>query len=209
MVYLAFSNAPEIKFVEKQIEAQKISLGQLKRRWVLPTISVGFDYNYELNRSGPLIPGTNEESYAFTMAATYPLFEGGKKHYDIKKGEADLEALRQQKKLVQELVEQDTRTAISKLETSVSSIELSVDSAKSSRKNLDVVQEKYLQGIVNVTDLLDAQGQSFTADRNVAIYAYRFLIDLIDFQRSISWFEYEKSQEEKNNFIEMIRVSVQ
>jgi len=208
MVEFAFSNSPEIKFVQKQIEAQKINLGQLKRKWVLPTISAGLDYNYELDRSGPLIPGTKKESYTVTMAATYPLFEGGNKYYDIKKADADLEALNQQKKLVQELIEQGTRTAISELETSIPSIELSIDSAKNSRKNLDVVQEKYLQGIVNVTDLLDAQRQSFTADRNVAIYDYRFLIDLINFQRSISWFEYEKSQGERDDFIEMIRTSV-
>ena len=208
MVEFALANAPEVKFVQKQIEAQEINLGQLKRKWFLPTISAGLDYDYELDRSGPLVPGTDKESYTVTMAATYPLFEGGNKVFDIKKAKADLEALVQQKKLVQELIEQNTRTSISNLETSAPSIELSIDSATNSRKNLDVVQEKYLQGIVNVTDLLDAQNQSFTADSNVAIYAYRFLIDLINFQRSISWFDYEKSQEEKDSFIEMIRAVV-
>ena len=80
--------------------------------------------------------------------------------------------------------------------------------AKNAKQNLDLVRDKYAQGIINVTDLLEAQNQSLRANLNSAAAQYTFLIDLVDFQRAISWFEDEKSEDAREAFLLRVEEAV-
>ena len=111
--------------------------------------------------------------------------------------------------LNRQLVEQRIRTSLSQLDNSINSIDHTRDAAEASRKNLEVVQDKYSQGLVNVTDLLEAQNQSFQADQNEAVAKYKFLLDLVEFQRSISWFEAFQTEEARQKFLESILTAVE
>jgi len=203
LIEFALRQGPEIQFLEKATEAKRIELAQLKRRFVLPTVTANFDYTDEFHRAGGArLAGLDEEEYAVTIAASYPLFEGGGKYYKVKKAKSEYESLQKQTKLAQEIVEQRARTAIRNIESSFPSINFSLLAAESARKNLDIVQEKYSQGIVNVTDLLEAQNQSFVSDQSAAIALYSYLIDFVQFQRSISWFEDDQPENQKKKFIE-------
>jgi outer membrane protein TolC len=67
--------------------------------------------------------------------------------------------------------------------------------------NLEVVREKYANGIASITDLLSAQNSSFIADQNSISAIYTFLRDLVLYQRAISFFTVTKTQEETDEFI--------
>jgi outer membrane protein TolC len=68
-----------------------------------------------------------------------------------------------------------------------------------------VVQDKYSQGLLNVTDLLEAQNENFAAEQGAAAANYLFLIDLNAFERSIAWFENEQTPEAQEEFVDRIR----
>ena len=110
--------------------------------------------------------------------------------------------------MARQFVEQRTRTSIRNIESSFPSIKFSISAAENAQKNLDVVQDKYRQGIEFITRLLEAQSTSFIADQNAAASTYTFLIDLLNFQRAISWFEVEKSAEEKAELVRMIKAAI-
>jgi outer membrane protein TolC len=82
------------------------------------------------------------------------------------------------------------------LENSFPRIRLSRESARAAGENLVIVQDKYAEGIVNVTDLLSAQTEKFNSDRLAAASVHEFLFDLNDLQRAMSWFEHDRSPEE-------------
>lgn len=208
MVTFAMGNSPEIKLIDKAIDAQDIQLGQRKRLFFLPTFVANFSYDYQFERS-PEIAGIDKDEYRFEIAALYPIFNGGRRYYDMKRIGAELETLRREKNLVNEIVERRTRTAVRRVENSFPVIRLGEDAAENARKNLVVVQDKYSQGIVNVTDLLEAQNESFIADQNAAISVYSYLKDLVELQRAVSWLEDEKTIEEKDAVIERIQAAVQ
>jgi outer membrane protein TolC len=109
---------------------------------------------------------------------------------------------------VNERVEQRTRTAVRRLESSYHSIRFSQVAAENAGLNLDVVQDKYAQGILNITDQLEAQTQSFTADQNEAAAVYAYLLDLLELQRALSWFQHEKTDAEKNEFANRVIAAV-
>ncbi len=201
----ALTNSPQIKFIAKNLEAQKIQLAQRKRKFYIPRLTANYNYNWELDRSGSGIPHANDEFFDFTVAATYPLFEGGGRYFEVKKASAELRSLEEELRLANQLVERRVRTALQRMENSFPRIRFSANAAECAHKNLLIVQDKYSQGTVNITDLLEAQNQNFTEQQNVAIATYSFLIDLLEFQRSISWFEDGKTSEEKEKLFIRIK----
>ena len=110
-----------------------------------------------------------------------------------------------------ELVEvsDEKRTALARVESSFPSIGFSQTAAENARRNLEIVQDKYAQGLVNITDLLEAQTESLRAEQTEAASVYLFLIDLISFQRAIAWFEFEKTPEERDRLLQQIQAVVQ
>jgi outer membrane protein TolC len=95
------------------------------------------------------------------------------------------------------------------MEGSFATIRYNLMAADSAEKNLTVVQDKYALGLVNVTDLLVAQNQTFKAKQSVVVANYAFLQDLVNFQRSISWFESEKTDEEKETFLRRVELEME
>jgi outer membrane protein len=207
MIGLAYETSPELATYDKVIEAQEIQYGQRKRKFLLPKLFANFTYDYHIGRE-PSIENARDDTYRFELGATYPVFSGADRFQDMKLQEALLEGLRQERELARQRVEQRVRTAIRRLESSFPSIRLTRQAAVSSRLNLEVVRDKYGQGIVNITDLLEAQNQTFTADQNAAAATYSFLGDLIRLQRAISWFEYDHTEEERNELARRISEAV-
>lgn len=208
MVGLAMETSPELLAYDRTIEAQEIQYGQRKRKFVLPSFFANFTYDYQFGRS-PYIEGARDDTYRFELGAAYPIFNGADRYQDMKLQESRLEGFRQEREYVRQLVEQRVRTSVRRLESSFPSLGLTRQAAESSRLNLEVVQDKYAQGIVNITDLLEAQNQSFTADQNAAAAVYAFLSDLIILQRAVSWFEYDHTAEENQELTRRISEAVQ
>ena len=123
---------------------------------------------------------------------------------EVDRAKADLETLERQLELLEERLEQRARTAASQAVSSFPRIELSVRSAEAAGENLGIVQDQYSEGIVNVTDLLSAQNQKFTTDQLATVAFYEFVLDLIELQRALSWFEVDQSAEDKDRFVERV-----
>jgi outer membrane protein TolC len=110
-----------------------------------------------------------------------------------------------QREFTRQQIERRVRTVQRRLEASYPSIDLLQKAAENAGKNLEVVQEKYAQGILNVTDLLSAQNQAFQADQRAAAAVYTFLIDTEELQRSFAWFFRDHTPEENDELARRIR----
>jgi outer membrane protein TolC len=111
--------------------------------------------------------------------------------------------------LTNQLIERRTRAAIRRMEASFPNVRLTQIQADRARRNLVVVQDRYAQGLVNVTDLISAQNETFAAEQGAAASNYLFLIDLNAFQRSIAWFEGEQTPEAQAAFVEQLQAALQ
>ncbi len=105
-------------------------------------------------------------------------------------------------------MERQTRTALRRLESSYPAITFNRRQADAARRNFDLVQDKYSQGLVNVTDLLEAQNESFVSEQGAAAAVYFFLIDLVDLQRAVAWFEDDRTPEEQQQFRQRIEAAL-
>jgi outer membrane protein TolC len=208
IVQFAVTNSPEIRSIDKLIEAQDIQVGQRTRRWFLPILSLNLGYNYELYRT-PEMDNVDKTNYTFDVRATYPIFNGLDRLYEVQREKTVLSGYERERQLLSDLVERRARTSMRRIESSFPTIKLYNNAAKNAQQNLVLVQDKYAQGIVNVTNLLDAQNQTLSARLNAVAAQYNYLIDLVGFQRAISWFEYEKSEEAKEAFLNKVQEALQ
>jgi outer membrane protein TolC len=206
MVMFGEENSPELLALTSVIEAQDIQLGQRQRQFILPEFGLSFDYNYLFHRE-PEVPGFDKSIYTFRLFASLPLFTGASRYYDMERIKTGMAGLQYQQDLTRDRVERRVRTAIRLIEASYPSLTFTRVAAENAKKNLDVVQEKYSQGIVNVTDLLSAQNESFVAGQSAVVTTYQFLLDLLEFQRALAWFEVLKTEEEKNELVRRIQTA--
>jgi len=206
-VEFALEQSPQVQSVDRFAEASRIQLGQRKRRYFLPQFFAEFQYNHDFWRDTD-VTGIDNGAYYFGFSARYNLFEGLGKSADVGRLKADVMSLEYRRQWFSDLVERRVRTALEAMQSSFPSIRLRNVAAFNSRRNLDVVQERYAQGAVNITDLLEAQNASFQAEQNAAAGVYQFLLDLVEFQRSISWFEFEQTPESRTEFVERARAYV-
>jgi len=202
-IAFAVEAAPELMSVGKNREAREIELGQRKRSWFLPSLFAAFQFAYHINRD-PALEDANRSIPRVELGASYPLFQGAARSFEVSRSSAELDRVLEQERLTRDLVERGTRTAFSQLEASFPSIRFSREAARSAGLNFELVQDKYAQGLVNVTDLLEAQTESLSAEQTAAGAVSAFLIDLVNFQRSISWFEDDHTREEQDDLIRRI-----
>lgn len=208
LVQFAIDNGPEIKTIDKQTEGFDIQVDRFKRRFYVPSVFFDLSYDYQLVGAGDLL-SDSKSFYFLHIGAEYPIFEGDRKRADIRKAEADRRALQRQRQFIAELIEQETRIALRRCENSFPKIKFTRQAAEAAGNNLGIVQDKYTEGIIDVTELVSAQNQKLTADQFAAAAVYGFLINLVELQRAISWFEEDKTADEQNQFIEQITSAVE
>jgi outer membrane protein TolC len=196
LVEVALENAPELQALDKSIDAQDIQVDQLKRSFVLPRFFADAAYSEQLTAPDGLI-FPEDETYSVSVTAAYPVFQGGKRRSDLGRARSDLDTLGRQRRLIEERIEQRARTAMQRCANSFPRIRFGRQAAAAATENLELVREQYAQGIVNVTDLLDAQNQKLTADQFANSAVYEFMGDLVELQRALAWFEDDHTAEER------------
>lgn len=199
----AESNAPEMRVLDERIAALEIQLNERKRRWFLPVFSISGGWAYRFHQS-PDIPGIDDDRYRVGIYGTYPIFLGGGRSEEIGRVRSEFETLKQQRELQRQNVERRVRTATQRVAASFPVTRLTRKAAEAAKKNFAVVQDKYSQGLVNITDLLEAQNEVFVTEQAANASVYRFFQDLIDLQRAIAWFEDEATPEERTEFVRTI-----
>ncbi|MEM9445830.1 MAG: TolC family protein [Verrucomicrobiota bacterium] len=203
----ALELSPSLQAIDKAISGQEITLNERRQSFYLPEISAEFNFERSLDadyRTGRRPAGLDEDEWSALLVAELPLFEGWRRPSEVNRERSELERLIKVQIETVQLIELNTRNAIFAIENSFPSIRLTRISLNRSQRNLDLVRDKYVEGKVGVTDLIDAQETSLGAQRGAVQATYVFLGDLYNYQRAISWFEAQKSVADKNLFIRQL-----
>jgi len=209
----ALAHSPDLAVLEQLHKAQSIDVAQKSQRRYIPKVGIGASYDRvldmelggptlieQLARKGVLpppsrIPDKNEWGVALT--ASLPVFSSGVLSAEKRKSRAELRRIEYGQAEAREAIVARARAAFHALEGSYPSIELASISAVSATKNLEISQQRYEQGTISIVALLDAQTNAFAAKQASELAVYRFLADLVCFQRAIGWYELLSTQEEQ------------
>ncbi len=209
IVACAARSSPMLMALDKNIQAQSIELGRAKRSFVLPELAAGFTYDRVLDEQQvgmpPPVPGSpaaDDNEWMLTVQASIPLFEGAGRFYEVRSATSQLRYWRGRREQARQMLEQNARDVMQSLWSSFPNIGLQRVAADRMQQNLDIIRSKYADGSVAILSLLDAQHGAFSANQAAALAVYAYLSDLIDLQRTVSWFEFDKTEEQKDAFVE-------
>ena len=120
------------------------------------------------------------------------------------RSEIELDELTIQREATQQRIEQRIRSILHQAGASFAAIRLSRDAAEAAHKNLDLVTDSYSQGVVDIITLLDAQNQALVAELVAANSIFDYLIDLMSVQRAVGKFDYYRSPEDRQDFLDRL-----
>jgi outer membrane protein TolC len=192
--------SPELQSIDAEIAALERIETAAKRVFWLPDFTLEGDVTeiFQKSGAGSTSPaGLNDTDWTVGVIATFPLFTSGGKTATLGRSREQLTSLRTEREATVERIEQRILSAINLIRASYPSIELSRDAAVASDKNLQLVTDSYERGILSIIDLLDAQNQSLSSNRQASNAVYNFLIDLMTVQRALGLFVFFLDEAEK------------
>ena len=218
MVKEGLANSVELRGLDAAIVAQERLLASTKRSFWAPTAALSGEVTQFLAEGGsgkdpitiPGFPGgaafprADDTDWGVGVSVSLPLFEGGARFADKKRAIEELARLRIERQATRERIALAIETAVLKMQASGPSIRLSRDARETSLKNLDLVQDSYSLGVVSVIDLIDAQTSALVSSQVAANAVYNFLIDLMEMERAANDFDFFRTQEQRDAWLERL-----
>jgi outer membrane protein TolC len=170
-----------LKQIDELINVKVQELKMNKSSRYLPIIVFEGSAQKTVNRYGAGSNATrywDDNEYQAVINLSLPLYEGGARSIEIEKNEIELVNLKLQYKDVKGLIEKNMQQDYDSLLKSYEKIAYSKISLEFSKKNYDLIQDKYKNGKENIISLLDAQNTYIIAKLSENISIIDYLVDL-------------------------------
>ncbi len=187
----ALKNAPELARAEYIIASNERELKAAKRSYYVPDVSLNARYGENFDRNG--VSGNNsvllDDEWSVGVEASLPLFTGGALKSEVSRARNTLLQNQYSNKDLEEQIETRVRNSLKQAKGTYPAIRLANDAAQAAKENLSLVIDSYSQGVVSITDLIDAQDASLEANLAAVDAQYQFMIDWIEVQRAVANFD--------------------
>ena len=209
----AIRNSPEIKSIDKTIDARTEVLKAERRTLGIPDVAITGSFQHVPYVSGvgsdPLppdlgFPGRQTFSWTVGGVASLVLLDGGSNYARIGRTLRELDRFQTDRAIIAQTLESDVRSALHQTGASYANIDLSAQAAVASAKNLELVTDLYRGGAADIIQLIDAQNQALSAALAASNARYDFLIDALRVQRAAGSFSLEGTPDERADFIERL-----
>ena len=195
----AVKDSPELYRFDAVLEAQGITLRQLERRRFVPEIS-GLS-SWTVNpRDTNLAERSEQDEWFIGIVASIPLFEGGGVKAEAEQERANLRVLTHQREQARQLIEERVVSLWNGMGSLHPAIRLSNKSLRAAESSYEAVEDKYTQETATILDLLDAQSQLILQKQEAARALYSYLINMVQLQRVIAWYEHEHSLQDRREW---------
>jgi outer membrane protein TolC len=162
-------NRPDLAAHSKQVEIQ-YSNADLVRSGYLPSIYVGIIPSWGAPNTNI---GSTDPNYntSFMAGMRFPIIRWGKKRQEVGRELLRAEAANYQLTELQDEVKLDINSSRYQLAESIRRIELTRESLNKAEENLQIMTDRYLEGLTSILEVLDAQ-----------VYWHRSYKDMLDAQ---------------------------
>lgn len=155
---------------------------QAARSGHLPTVSLNANYDSD---SGSASSSDTNDSSSIGITFSLPLYSGGATVSASRQNEQQLIASQQNREDTMRAVTQSTRSLLRDLRTDVLSVQARKQSIKSSETALNATEEGFNVGTRNVVDVLNAEQQLYSAQRDYANARFDYVFNLFNFKQQV------------------------
>ena len=152
----AIQNRSEMDMLNSTIKIAKSTENLMKSRY---KPNIGLSANYLFMNPNPYNGFENELGGDWNVGVyvNIPIWHWNDKKHTIQAAKHKTNALREQYEETQELISLEVTQTEFKYSESIKKVELTNTSLKQAKENLEITQDNFNEGIVNTTDLLEAQ----------------------------------------------------
>lgn len=206
MVQQSLVNTPELLSLKEQIAVQKRALLAAKRARYVPDITLSSDLNRTFDDRGAQMPRDYDEDWSVGLQLTLPLYQGGQLDADKQQARIELKRLELSYQQLADQIETAVRSNIHAAGASATNIRFAKEGAEAATKTLVLVTDAYTRGSASDVDLIDAQNASLTAHLSASNAKYQFLLNLMDVERAIGFFDFFVDVTEKEAWFQRFNV---
>lgn len=200
-------NLPELKEVNTTIRSIEREIVNRERAYYLPDIQLQGTMDKILDEYDTVNETPSDLDHPWSVAATasWPLYTGGERSYDLAKSRIRLRQTKLQAKNLRNQLHLQVRSNLETAAVSAREIELAEVGLEAAVKNFDIIQAGYSEGRNTIADLIDAQNSKINSELAAAVAKYQFVLDFLLLERSIGRFHFLDSPEEKYQFLQRMR----
>ncbi len=204
LVQESLANAPELVSLNEQIGAQERSLLAAKRARYVPDIALAGNVDRVFDDHGAQTSVTHDEDWSVGLQFTLPLYQGSRLDADKQQARIELRRLKLLHRQFTDQVETSARASVHQTAASRINIRYAKEAADAAEKTLSMVTDAYTRGTASDVDLIDAQNAALVAQLSSANAAYQFLLDLMDVERAIGFFDFFVEPAEKEAWFQRL-----
>jgi len=208
LVNYARQNLPELAQIDLGIKVQERLELSRKRALYLPTLAMSGSANRAVGRYDipeGLPPVDVATTWDVGLGLSYPVFQGNNRRKLIEQSKLSVLQLQDTRKNTENQLELLIRANLENVGASYSRMELAQTAANASRKNYEIVQDAYSAGQANITTLIDAQNNALATELQSYNAVYTFILDFLNLERSVGYFNFLASPEEKTIFFQKVQ----
>ncbi len=169
----------EWKSLQEQVRAaehQKKAASESR----LPSLRFQGNWAYEGSSSTTGIP-----AYNYAVAATMPLFTGGRIHAEMVRANLDIQKLQQQQADLRNQIALDVKTALINLDSARNEVRVASLGVQLSKEEVDQARDRFKAGVANNIEVIQAQDSLARANDNQIAALYRFNQARADLARAV------------------------
>ena len=198
--YMGIDSRPELHLAIKNIEAKKYDVKMTLADY-LPTLGLSLGWNAFGNlKMKSFVQGPDGNYYPYTSTVNYkgfvgalslsvPIFHWGEGYRKVKKAKIEVENAELSLEKNRKLMELQAHQTYSNFTDGLELIKSAGKAFDEAQQNLDMMKQQYEQGLMTLTDLLDAQSQWHSSYSNLIEAKTQYRINRVDYLRSVGALE--------------------
>ena len=186
-------NLPELKQINNGLAAQERLLKSQERAFYLPSVALSGSFDHTLKRwsvktaTGVPIPDV-DPTWNFGLGVQYPILQGGQRKVNKEITQVNILQIKDQQADIRNQLELRIRSALQKAGASYFSVLRYEEAKTAATENFTIVQDSYSEGVVSVTNLIDAQNAKIQTELGAVNAGYQFILDFLELERAIGFY---------------------
>ena len=198
--FAGIDSRPELHLAQKNIEAKKYDVKMTLADY-LPTLGLQLGWNAFGNlKMKSFVEGPDGNYYPYTSTVNYkgfvgavslsvPIFHWGEGYKKVKRAKIEVENAELSMEKNRKLMELQAYQAYNNYTDGVDLIESAAKAFEEAQENLDMMEDQYENGLMTLTDLLEAQSQWQSSYSNLIEAKTQYRINRVEYLRSVGKME--------------------
>ncbi|AGA79954.1 TolC family protein [Echinicola vietnamensis] len=176
-----------IEFQQIQTEEQLAQLNTGYQKWAyLPTLTANYNYNWlYFNNAFSQLYDRSYPTSGLGLTLSLPIFQGGKRHQDIKIAELQQEKVSVEKQNLQKQINTEYKTALANYKSDLYEWKTIKENMQLAEEVYNIIKLQYDEGIKAYVDLIVAETELRTAQLSHFNAMYNLMSSKIDLDRAL------------------------